>query len=93
MSLVQWKKIALRTCKVLLAAVYLATGSAKLCGVPQMLEGFAQMGGQWFRYFTGGLEIIGVIRHLGASGVSLWRPAAAGHFRRRVSRSALCVPW
>ena len=30
--------------------------------VPQMVEGFAQIGlGQWFRYFTGGLEIIGAI--------------------------------
>ena len=62
MSRVQWKKIALWTCKVLLAAVYVATGSAKLYGVPQMVEGFAQIGlGQWFRYFTGGLEIIGAI--------------------------------
>lgn len=61
----KWKTIALWTLRVFLALVFLATGMAKLYGVPQLVEGFAQIGlGQWFRYFTGCLEIVGAIAAL-----------------------------
>jgi uncharacterized membrane protein YphA (DoxX/SURF4 family) len=56
----RWKPIALWGLKGLLAAVFLAAGGAKLYGVPMLVEEFEHMGfGQWFRYFTGSLEVAG----------------------------------
>ena len=53
------------TCWVLqgLAAfAFLAAGGSKLAGAPPMVEMFAKLGaGQWFRYLTGTLEVIGAI--------------------------------
>jgi len=38
------------------------TGAAKLAGAEQMVQLFAAVGfGQWFRYFTGALEIAGAL--------------------------------
>jgi putative oxidoreductase len=42
--------------------VFVAAGGAKLAGAPQMVAMFAKVGfGQWFRYFTGLLEIAGAV--------------------------------
>src|SRR5579862_4305175 len=53
------------TCWVLqgLAALaFLAAGGSKLAGAPAMVEMFARLGaGQWFRYLTGILEVIGAV--------------------------------
>lgn len=58
----RWKSAALWTLKGLLAAVFLSAGGAKLAGVPMMVENFQYIGfGQWFRYLTGALEVIGAI--------------------------------
>lgn len=58
----RWKSAALWTLKGLLAAVFLSAGGAKLVGVPMMVENFQHIGfGQWFRYLTGALEVIGAI--------------------------------
>lgn len=58
----RWKSAALWIVKGLLAAVFLAAGGAKLAGVPMMVENFHHIGfGQWFRYLTGALEVIGAI--------------------------------
>jgi uncharacterized membrane protein YphA (DoxX/SURF4 family) len=47
---------------VLLAIVFVFAGGAKLVGAPAMVQEFAQIGiGQWFRYFTGILEVSGAI--------------------------------
>ena len=47
---------------VLVAFVFLVFGSMKLLGKPIMVQEFAQVGlGQWFRYFTGTLEVVGAI--------------------------------
>jgi putative oxidoreductase len=47
---------------VVLAAVFLFAGGIKLLGRPAMIQEFAQVGmGQWFRYFTGILEVTGAI--------------------------------
>ena len=44
-----------------LALVFLAAGGAKLAGVSLFVEGFEALGmGQWFRYFTGIVEVTGV---------------------------------
>src|SRR5487761_2633054 len=42
--------------QILTAAAFLAAGGAKLAGVPQMVGV-----GQWFRYVTGLLEVLGGI--------------------------------
>jgi putative oxidoreductase len=47
---------------VLLALLFLYAGGAKLIGMSDMVQEFAQIGiGQWFRYFTGFLEVGGAI--------------------------------
>jgi putative oxidoreductase len=44
------------------AAAFLAAGSAKLAGVPYMVELFNQIGlGQSFRIVTGAVEVIGAV--------------------------------
>jgi len=46
----------------LLAIAFLGAGFAKLSGQPMMVAEFQAIGiGQWFRYLTGSLEIVGVI--------------------------------
>lgn len=58
----RWKSAALWTLKGLLAAAFLSAGGAKIYGVPMMVENFEHIGfGQWFRYLTGALEVIGAI--------------------------------
>lgn len=48
--------------RLLAAAAFLAAGGAKLAGVPMMVGIFDQIGaGQWFRLFTGAVEVIGGI--------------------------------
>jgi putative oxidoreductase len=42
----------------LVALAFIAAGGAKLASVPVMIEEFDKVGlGQWFRYFTGLLEV------------------------------------
>ena len=44
------------------AAMFLMAGSAKLSGAPMMVQLFDTIGvGQWFRYLTGGIEVIGAV--------------------------------
>jgi uncharacterized membrane protein YphA (DoxX/SURF4 family) len=48
--------------QVLLAAVFLAAGGAKLAGLPMMVQIFDQIGiGQWLRIVTGVVEVIGAV--------------------------------
>ncbi len=50
--------IALWILQLVVAAAFLMAGAAKLSSQPMMVEEFARLGsGQWFRYFTGGLEV------------------------------------
>lgn len=50
------------TLQVATAAMFLFAGGLKLAGVPLMVQEFGIIGlGQWFRYFTGGLEVISAI--------------------------------
>jgi putative oxidoreductase len=54
--------IALWILSGFLALAFLAAGGSKLAGVPAMVQVFDKVGfGQWFRYFTGLLEIVGAI--------------------------------
>jgi hypothetical protein len=57
-----WNSVALWAVRGLLALAFVAAGGAKLYGVPMLVEEFQHIGlGQWFRYVTGGLEIMGAI--------------------------------
>ena len=48
--------------RILVALMFLAAAGMKLTGQPMMVAEFQQVGlGQWFRYFTGGLELIGAV--------------------------------
>jgi uncharacterized membrane protein YphA (DoxX/SURF4 family) len=58
----RWESVSLWIVRGLLAFVFLGAGGAKLYGVPLMVEEFGHMGlGQWFRYFTGSLEVLGAL--------------------------------
>src|SRR5918995_6648623 len=58
----RWKSVALWAVKIILAIAFFSAGAAKLYGVPMMVETFQTIGlGQWFRYLTGALEVIGAI--------------------------------
>src|SRR4051794_16619752 len=50
------------TLQVLSAGMFLMAGTMKLSGNPMMVQMFGVLGlGQWFRYFTGGLEVVGAV--------------------------------
>jgi putative oxidoreductase len=54
--------IALWTLQVLAALAFAAAGSGKLLGSPAMIALFEAIGiGQWFRYVTGSLEVLGAL--------------------------------
>jgi hypothetical protein len=54
----------------LCAATFLFAGSLKFAGSPEVVQTFDVIGfGQWFRYLTGALEVVG--------GMALLIPAAA----------------
>ena len=54
--------IALWTLQVLVALAFVAAGSGKLVGTADMIALFDAVGvGQWFRYVTGSLELLGAL--------------------------------
>jgi putative oxidoreductase len=56
------RRIGAWTVQGILAAAFLAAGSAKLAGVPYMVDLFQQIGvGQWFRLATGVVEVTGAV--------------------------------
>jgi uncharacterized membrane protein YphA (DoxX/SURF4 family) len=65
------KPIGFWLLKILLAALFLFAGGAKLAGIPAMVDVFERVGlGQWLRYFTAVLE-------LGGAALLLWPPTTA----------------
>lgn len=56
------KKYGLLALKVLAGLAFLAAGFAKLSGAEMMVATFDAVGvGQWFRYVTGAIEVLGAI--------------------------------
>src|ERR1700721_2323710 len=56
------KTITLWILRILMAALFLFASYMKLSGNPMMVDEFNTIGlGQWFRYFTGALEVAGGI--------------------------------
>lgn len=54
--------IGLWIMRILIAALFLFASCMKLSGQPMMIAEFDRVGlGQWFRYFTGFLELLGGI--------------------------------
>ena len=48
--------------QIALAAMFLMAGFSKLAGNPQMVGMFEMIGvGQWFRYVTGGVEVVSAL--------------------------------
>lgn len=48
--------------RILLALAFGAAGVSKLAGAAQMVQVFDAIGiGQWFRYVTGAVEVVGVV--------------------------------
>ena len=75
--------ITLWVFQVLLAAMFLFAGGNKLGGNPQMVGLFEVIGpGQWFRYLTGGLEVLGgialLVPRLAGAGAALLVPVMLG---------------
>jgi len=67
--------ITLWTLSGLVALAFMAAGGGKLAGTAVMVELFGKVGiGQWFRYFTGLLEVAG--------GIGLLVPRYAFHAAR-----------
>jgi uncharacterized membrane protein YphA (DoxX/SURF4 family) len=69
--------------QLLLAAAFAMAGYAKLSGAADMVALFESIGvGQWFRYVTGAVEVIGAILLLipgrAASGALLLAPTMVG---------------
>ena len=55
-------RVVLWTLQIVAAALFLFSGALKLSGAPMMVQMFGAIGlGQWFRYFTGGLEVISAV--------------------------------
>jgi uncharacterized membrane protein YphA (DoxX/SURF4 family) len=62
LSAARLKTIGFWVLKLVLAALFLFARGAKLASAPAMVEVFEQVGlGQWFRYFTGLLEVVGAL--------------------------------
>lgn len=56
------RRIAVTISRVILGLAFLSIAAVKLTGSLQTVEMFANIGwGQWFRYFTGGLDLTGAI--------------------------------
>ena len=55
-------KYAILAIKALLTLAFLAAGLSKLAGVEMMVATFDAVGvGQWFRYVTGTIEVVGAV--------------------------------
>lgn len=55
-------KYAILAIKALLMLAFLAAGLSKLAGVEMMVATFDAVGvGQWFRYVTGTIEVVGAV--------------------------------
>ncbi len=54
------KRIVVRVARVILGLFFIVDGVIKLTGISKTVQLFDRIGwGQWFRYFTGGLVLVG----------------------------------
>jgi len=58
----RWKHWGVWSLQLVAALAFGASGASKLAGAPAMVEVFSAIGiGQWFRYLTGLLELVGAV--------------------------------
>ncbi|MEM7595873.1 MAG: DoxX family protein [Cyanobacteria bacterium P01_A01_bin.83] len=58
----RWKRVVVGILTIIVSIIFLAAGSAKLFGTDKAISMFDGIGfGQWFRYLTGSVEILGAI--------------------------------
>lgn len=58
----RWKLIVVWTLQITVFIVFLITGISKIVGTENMMTLFIKIGlGEWFRYLTGSLEVIGAL--------------------------------
>ena len=58
----KWRNYGLWALQILAAVAFLAAGGSKLAGAERMVAMFETLGfGQWFRFVTGGLEVLGAV--------------------------------
>src|ERR1700759_2677247 len=56
------RRIVAWVLQIVVATAFIAAASMKLIGAPAMVQLFAQIGiGQWFRYVTAIVEIVGAV--------------------------------
>ncbi len=77
------KNTFLWVAQIAVGGLLLFAGWNKVSGVPMMVDLFTTIGiGQWFRYLTGGLELVGAVMllvpGLAAFGAALLLPVMAG---------------
>jgi uncharacterized membrane protein YphA (DoxX/SURF4 family) len=57
-----WLEVVLWVLQIASAAMFFLSGFSKLAGAPPMVALFTAIGiGQWFRYLTGALEVLGAL--------------------------------
>lgn len=57
-----WATVGIWALRIALALAYVSGGFSKLTGAPAMVALFTKIGfGDWFRYLTGILEVIGAV--------------------------------
>ena len=88
--------IAVWILRVIVAALFLFAGFLKLSGQPMMVQEFDTVGlGQWFRYFTGILEVVGGVATLvpavSALGALLLLAVDVGAFVAQIA--AIHIDW
>jgi putative oxidoreductase len=76
--------------QILLAGMFFLAGGNKLGGNPQMVGLFDVIGiGQWFRYVTGGLEVLGagalLVPRLSGAGAAVLVPVMLGAIATHVA--------
>jgi uncharacterized membrane protein YphA (DoxX/SURF4 family) len=81
--MMMWKNTWLWVAQVAVGGLLLFAGWSKVSGAPMMVEMFGLLGlGQWFRYLTGGLELVGavllLVPGLAALGAVILLPVMAG---------------
>jgi putative oxidoreductase len=58
----KWRKLAIWALRVVLGLIFLEIGTTKVTGTAHTVDYFAAIGwGQWFRYLTGCLDIVGAV--------------------------------
>ena len=60
-----WQRVALIVLRIAFGLIFIGAGASKLFGVEMMVQEFGLFAaygiGQWFRYLTGALEIVGAL--------------------------------